>query len=264
MRDDLREVDGVEPAQHPALEHDRPAVLEHAHLAPVLVLDVGRRLLERDGLGLVDRAAAALHHQVRQREVVAEARVDLDVVLAPHRVDRAVAAGDRVQHRLGLAHAELVAPVRALAVRPRRPRRAAAGRRRTRRRVGEVADEPAQRRRRPRRVRVRRTRRSRRSSRARRGPARRPCRRAGSGEPDAAVALGDARDDVVGRVGRRVGGDDDLDLLLGVVEREQVLEPALDHVLLVVGGDDHGDRRQRAALAHRPRPDARRAPTRAG
>ena len=49
-------------------------------------------------------------------EVVAE-RV-LDVVAAPHRVDGAVAAGDRAKSRLLLALPELVAPVRALAVRP--------------------------------------------------------------------------------------------------------------------------------------------------
>ena len=42
-----------------------------------------------------------------------------------------------------------------------------------------------------------------------------------------------------------------------VVEREQVLEPALDHVLLVVGGDHDGHARQLAALAHRPRAQAR-------
>ena len=56
--------------------------------------------------------------QVRQREVVAEARVDLDVVGAAHGVDRAVAAGDRVEPRLGGAHAHLVAPVHALLVPP--------------------------------------------------------------------------------------------------------------------------------------------------
>src|SRR3712207_8828377 len=51
-------------------------------------------------------------------EVVAVARVDVDVVRAAHRVDRAVAARDRAEPRLALAQPQLVAPVRALAVRP--------------------------------------------------------------------------------------------------------------------------------------------------
>ena len=62
------------------------------------------------------RRASALHHQIREREVVAEARVDLDVVLAPHRVDRAVAAGDGVEPRLVGSERELVAPVDAFLV----------------------------------------------------------------------------------------------------------------------------------------------------
>ena len=41
--------------------------------------------------------------------------------------------------------------------------------------------------------------------------------------------LRDTLDELVGRVGRRVGGDDDLELVGRVVELEQVLEPALDH-----------------------------------
>ena len=40
-------------------------------------------------------------------------------------------------------------------------------------------------------------------------------------------------------IGGRVGGDDELELVGRIVEREQVLEPPLDHRLLVVGGDDH-------------------------
>jgi hypothetical protein len=117
VRDDLAEVEQVEPAQHPATERDQPAVLEHAHLAPVLRLDLGRRLLERDRLGLVDRATPALHHQVRQRQVVPEAWIDLDVVRAPHGIDRAVAARDGAERRFRLPQAQLVAPVGALPVR---------------------------------------------------------------------------------------------------------------------------------------------------
>ena len=65
----------------------------------------------------VDGAEAALDHQVREREVVAEARVDLLVALAAHRVDRAVAAGHRVHERLARPQPDLVAPVGALLVR---------------------------------------------------------------------------------------------------------------------------------------------------
>ena len=132
MRDDLEPVERPPAAQHPAPQHDQPAVLEHPHLAAVLGLVRRRRLLERLRLGLVDRAPAALHHQIRQRQVVPEARVDLDVVLAAQRVDRAVAAGDRAELRLGHAHRELVAPVDALLVRAVGARCAAARRRRPR------------------------------------------------------------------------------------------------------------------------------------
>jgi hypothetical protein len=143
---------------------------------------------------------------------VAEARVDLDVVVAPHRVDRPVAAGDRVQHRLGLAHAELVAPVRAFAVRARRlvePQLTADVRRQSG--VGEVPDEPPERLRRPRRVRV-----GERDDLAVRLAHRAVLRRDLSAaldaeEAHALIAFRDAGDDVVGRIGRGVGGDDDLD-----------------------------------------------------
>ena len=117
VRDELEPVQRRLAAQHLPAQHDQPAVLEHPHLAAVLGLVRRRRLLERERRRLVDRPPAVLHHQVRQREVVPEARVDLDVVGAAHRVDRAVAAGDRAEPRLGGAHGQLVAPVDALAVR---------------------------------------------------------------------------------------------------------------------------------------------------
>ena len=53
VRDDLDEVHGAQSAEHPALDDDRPAVLEHAHLAPILVLVRRRRLLVRARRGLV-------------------------------------------------------------------------------------------------------------------------------------------------------------------------------------------------------------------
>ena len=48
-----------------------------------------------------------------------------------------------------------------------------------------------------------------------------------------------------------------LELVGRVVEREQVLEPPLDHRLLVVGGDDHGHLRLDRLLADAPRANAR-------
>jgi len=46
-------------------------------------------------------------------------------------------------------------------------------------------------------------------------------------------------DDGVGAVGRRVGADQDLEVLRRVVLREQVLDPLRDAGRLVVGGDEH-------------------------
>src|SRR5205807_5812419 len=107
-------------AQHAPAQHVQPALREHSYLAPVLVLEVVRGLLPRDRLRLVDRAAAALRHQVREAEVVAEPRLVLDVVRAAHGVDRAVSAGDRAERGLAPAHPELEAPVDPFAVRPAR------------------------------------------------------------------------------------------------------------------------------------------------
>src|SRR5205814_5411840 len=91
---------------------------EHPHLAAVLVLEVARRLLPRLRVAVEHRTPPALHHQVRQREVVPEARIDLDVVGAAHGVDRADAAGDRSELRLTASQPRLEAPVEPLAVRP--------------------------------------------------------------------------------------------------------------------------------------------------
>ena len=179
VREELAEVERRHAPQAARLEQVPPRPRQHAHLAPVLVLDVARRLLERERLGLVDGAAAALHHQVREAEVVAER--PLDVVRAADRVDRAVAAGDRAERRLALAQPHLVAPVDAFAVRAVLLAGSAPGRRRRRRRgrrscARACAARPA-----PRSRSRRRTRRCRSRSRARRGSARRACRRAGSG-----------------------------------------------------------------------------------
>ena len=60
MGHELHEVSRRQVAEHLALVEHEPAVLEHPHLPPVLVLDVGRRLLERERLAVVDRPPAAL------------------------------------------------------------------------------------------------------------------------------------------------------------------------------------------------------------
>ena len=97
VRDHLDPIKRTQRAQaeHAPVQDEQPAVPEHAHLAAELVREVGRHLLERHGARGVDGAEAALDHQVREREVVPEARVDLLVALAPQRVDGAVAARDR-------------------------------------------------------------------------------------------------------------------------------------------------------------------------
>ena len=233
-------------------------MLEHPHLARIFRLVRRGRPLERLRRRLEHRTAAVLHHPVRQREVVPPARVDLDVVAAPERVDRAVPARDRAQPRLTLAEPELVAPVEALAVVPLRvgePERAA---RVGDLRVGERRDQVPQRIRRPRRVRV-----GERDNVARRlahGPVLRrdlaPARAVE--QPDAGLVLGDALDDRVRPVLRGVGRDDDLESVGRVVESEEVLEPAADHRLLVVRShDDRHRRRPRWVAGDGAAPDAR-------
>ena len=222
VRDDLERVQRPEPAQHLAAQHDQPAVLEHAHLAAVLGLVRRRRLLPRVRRRLVDGAPPALHHQVRQRQVVPEARVDLDVVAAAHGVDRAVAARDRAEPRLGAAHAHLVAPVEAFAVRAvgLQDLQLAADVRDVG--IGEDADELPQRVGRPRRVRIRE------GHDLAVGLADGPVLRGHLAaarvrdHDDARVLQGD----LLGAVGRRIGRDDDLQLVLRVVELEQVLDRA--------------------------------------
>ena len=64
-------------------------------------------------------------------------------------------------------------------------------------------------------------------------------------------------------VGGRVGGDDDLEPVGRVVELAEIRHAPLDHRLLVVRRDDHGDGRQRLLVGeHRPRAHARERPRR--
>ena len=179
-------------------------------------------------------------------------RVDLDVVRPAHGVDRAVPARDRAEPRLGLALRQLVAPVDALLVRAvgslEHEPPADVGDVR----VGEVGDELPQRVGRPGRVRV--------------GEGEDLAARLAHGPVlggdlaaarvhDQPHAISEALDELVRAVGRGVGGDDDLEPVGRIVEREQVLEPPLDHGLLVVGGDDHRHVGLDRLLAHAPRAD---------
>ena len=76
------------------------------------------------------------------------------------------------------------------------------------------------------------------------------------------VARGGLLDELVRPVGRAVRGDDDLEALARVVEREQVLEPPRDDRLLVVRRDDERDRRLDLPPRDRPRAEPREQPHR--
>ena len=239
MRDERQPVAGGLAAQHLSPQHDEPRVLEHPHLAAVLALVRRRRPLEGERRRLVDGPPPALHHEVREREVVPEAGIDLGVVGAAQRVDRAVAGRDRAEPRLSVPRHELVAPVDAFLVRAVRGLEPEAPADVRDVRVGEVADELAQRVGRPRRVRV--------GEgddvgvgRAHRGVLRRDL--AAARVPDHARA-GRLRERL-GAVRGSVGGDDELEQLRRIVERAKVLDPPLDRVLLVVRGHDHRDGRE--------------------
>ncbi len=98
VRDELRRVQRTGRAKGAPGEDVAERAGDRPHLAACTRSSgFGRRLLGRYRLGLVHGAPPALHHQVREAKVVAEARIDLDVVRAAHRVDRAVAAGDRAE-----------------------------------------------------------------------------------------------------------------------------------------------------------------------
>ena len=186
-----------------------------------------------------------------------EPRVVLDVRFALHGVDRAVARGDRAAGRLLLAHPRLVAPVDALQVRAVRALESELPADVADLVVCEVAHERAQRVRLPLAVRIRE-----RKSVARRLTHRAMLRRdlalaRAAQEPNARILGRELLDDRVRAVGRAVGGDDHLEPLVGVVERQRVLDPSADHLLLVVGGDDESHRGRHVALAHGTRPQAR-------
>ena len=191
---------------------------------------------------------------------MAHDRVDLQIGLAPRGVDRAVAGGDRAQTRLQRAHRHLVAPVQALLVggnrRRARPARSGPGRRRSRRGDGgEGADERASGAGLPQRVRV-----GERDDLAARvahgGVLRADLAAAGQLQHDVGAGLSRP----FGRgVRAAIAGDDQLQQLARIVERERVLDLCADHRLLVVSGDDQ---RQGGERPGRRRPPSRS--TRAG
>ena len=253
VREERQEIAGRLAAQHAPPQDDEPRVLEHPHLAPVLGLVRRRRRLEGERFRLVDRAPPALHHEVGKRKVVPEARIDLDVVRPAERVDRAVAGRDRAEPRLGLAGHELIAPVDALLVPPAwrlEPRLTAHIRDSP---VCEVADKLPERVGSPGRVRVGegddfRVRRTHRSVLRCDFPAARIPDHPGTRRPR----------ELLGAVGGRIRRDKELEQLARIVERAKVREPPLDRALLVVGGDDHRDRREIAVVeGDAPGTDAR-------
>ena len=185
-----------------------------------------------------------------------EARVDLDVVGPAHRIDGAVATGDRAERGLLRAQPRLEAPVDALAVRAGRVGQDQPAADVRDLGVGERANQLGERVRRPRRIGV-----GERQDLAVR-LANRPVLRGdlagarAANQPYAGLAGHDRLDQLVGAIVRRVRGDDDLEPVGRVVEGEQVFEPPLDHRLLVVGGDDHRHARRGRLPANGSAPDA--------
>ena len=98
------------------MKDDQPAVAKHAHLALELVTEVGGGFLGGNSVGHVRGEPAVLDHQIREGQVVAEARIDEDVGVAAHGIDRAIATRHRAHLRFPPAQGNLKAPVRALAV----------------------------------------------------------------------------------------------------------------------------------------------------
>ena len=117
MRDDLEEIQRLGRTQHAPGEEVEPALRRAcapcAGTRPRCRAPSSRSRRPRDRTRLGARAAPA----VRKAEVVAEAGVAVQVVLAPDRVDRPIAAGDAGERRLLLPQPDLVAPVEAFPAR---------------------------------------------------------------------------------------------------------------------------------------------------
>ena len=237
-------------------------MLEHPHLAPELVLDVGGHVLGRPRPRARTRPVAVLHHEVREAQVVPEPGVDLAVGLAPDRVDRPVRPGHRMDERLARPQPHLVAPVDALLVRAagrvHEPHLAAGH---PDRRVSERRHELAERVGVPLDVGV--AERDDLAGRLAHGAVLGGNLASALAPDQADAARLEARDDVVGGVDRVVGRHDDLEPVARIVERKHVLELSLDDVLLVVRRHDQRDGRQdrgRVAAAAAAVGRARRSP----
>jgi hypothetical protein len=184
---------------------------------------------------------------------VAEARVHLDVVRTAHGVDRAVAARDRPHPGFRLAHPELVPPVEPLSIGSVRREDAKLAAHVRYGRIRERPDEHAKRIGRPGRIRVG----------ERHDVGIHVADGTILGRHLAAARVADNLDarelqgNRLGSVVRRVGGDDDLELLRRVVELEEILEPPGDHGFLIVRGYDHRDRRLDVGSRNRTRRDPR-------
>ena len=167
------------------------------------------------------------------------ARIDLDVVASPERVDGAVATRYRPERGLGLASFSSYRQYSPLLVRRRRrPRAEAARRRKPTSGSARLAHEQLQKRREPRwRSRREWTTSSVVSRTARSCAATLPPRSHSIRRTRVSFAARRIHD-LIRAVGGGVRGDDDLDALGRVVEREQVRQPPLDHRLRVVGCDD--------------------------
>ena len=248
--------------QHSVADHLVEDAAHHAALARKLALDRLDLLLLGDRRRHVHRQPAAFGEHEREREVVARGRPERQVGLLAHRVDRPVAGRHAGQPRLEIADRELGTPVDALLVgaalvdQPRLPARVADPG------VAERRHQLAQGVGRPRRVRVA----------EREQLAARPL---GACVLRRHLALALEVEDEVGAggpgeldraIGRAVGGDDHLQELARVVERERVADLRLDHLLLVVRGDDQRHRRQLRQRRGAPWPGAcgRAAPAPAG
>ena len=225
---------------HPLADDDVPEADHHPPLAGELALQGRHHLLLRGRPGDVERAHAPLGEQEGEGEVVAARGGQGDVGVAADGVDRPVAGGDSGQPGLQLPQRHLVAPVGPLEVAAARVEEANLAADVADRRVGEGLDQMAE------------------------GVGRPVAVGVGEGEDLAAGALGggvlggdlaaarQVEDEVGagrpgaldGGVGGAVGGDDQLEPLARVVEREGVGDLGGDHLLLVVGGDDQGDPRQ--------------------
>ena len=243
MGEDLEGVGGPVAArrEHPVPEHRRPGAGEHPSLAPELRAERRRHRLPGDRARLEHGAPASLGELVGEGDVLAAGRLERDVGLTAHRVDRPVAGRDAGEARFEGPDGRLVAPVEPLLVLAALPLEAKLAADVADPRIGEAGHQAPERIGLPGRVGV------------------------GEGEHLAARPLdrgverrhlatprhlehqigAGLRRPLEGAVGRAVRDDDDLEPLARIVEGEGRADPARDARLLVVRGDDQRHAGQR-------------------